>query len=92
MKEGGATASGLFYGATDFQLSLINLIALHQEGFTGEGIVIGVLDTGFKRTHAAFNLVGDPIDIVAEHDFVNDDPDTSPEAGDLGSRVAASTD
>jgi len=74
---------GGFYGAAEPQLALLNLIALHQDGFTGQGVVIGVLDTGFRRTHAAYNNAGDPLEVIAEHDFVNDDPNTAPESGDL---------
>jgi hypothetical protein len=55
---------------------------LHDEGFSGENVIIGVLDTGFKRSHAAFNNPDRPLNVVAEWDFVNDDPHASPEPGD----------
>ncbi|MCZ6834604.1 MAG: S8 family serine peptidase [Planctomycetota bacterium] len=81
--ERTAASQGAFYGSSESQLALINLIALHNEGFTGQGIVIGVLDTGFARTHDAFTNPADPIDVIAEYDFVNNDGNTAPEAGDL---------
>ncbi|GAG00104.1 unnamed protein product, partial [marine sediment metagenome] len=58
------------------------LIALHEAGFTGAGVVIGVLDTGFRKTHEVFNHPDHPLQVVAEWDFVQDDPDTQNESGD----------
>jgi subtilisin-like proprotein convertase family protein len=72
----------LDYGRSTTQLSQIDLIALHEAGYTGAGVLIGVLDTGFNRDHEAFNQPGHVIDVVAEYDFVDDDPDTSEEPGD----------
>jgi len=73
---------GVFYGRSESQLRQIGLVDLHDEGFTGEGVVIGVLDTGFDRAHDVFNEPGREIDVIAEHDFVDDDPITAPEPGD----------
>jgi subtilisin family serine protease len=78
----GGVAGGLDYGVAFDQLQQMNLIGLHDLGFTGAGVVIGVLDTGFRRTHAAFNEPGHPIDVIAEYDFVDDDPFTGIETGD----------
>jgi hypothetical protein len=72
-----------FYGETQEQLEQMNLTALHALGYTGLGMRIGVLDTGFRTTHEAFNTPGHPLNVVAEWDFVNDDPVTAPEPGDL---------
>lgn len=77
----GAGDAG-FYGSAEEQLTQINLLALHAQGFTGQGVVIGVLDTGFQRTHEAFNQPGHPLVVVAEHDFVDDDGNTAPQSGD----------
>jgi hypothetical protein len=73
---------GAFYGLSFDQLQTINLPDVHQLGWTGDGIVIGVLDTGFKRTHSAFSHPDNPLNVIAEYDFINDDPNTAPEAGD----------
>jgi serine protease AprX len=76
--RGGAAAAaraGDFYGFAQDQLDQINLTALHAEGATGDGVVIGVLDTGFRRTHLAFNDPVHPLQVVAEWDFVSGDPD-----------------
>ncbi len=71
-----------FYGLASEQLDQINLVALHARGYTGAGVRIGILDTGFNRAHAAFNTAGHPLVVVAEHDFVMNDGNTAPEAGD----------
>lgn len=71
-----------FYGLAEAQLTEINLIALHNLGYIGTGVVIGVLDTGFSRIHNAFNFPGNPISVIAEYDFVDDDTNTAPEPGD----------
>lgn len=73
---------GSFYGASYDQLQTINLPSVHEQGFTGQGIVIGILDTGFKRTHVAFADPDHPLNVIAEYDFINDDGNTAPEPGD----------
>ena len=80
---GGAAATGRgFYGAAEEQLTQINLIDLHDQGFTGDDVIVGILDTGFNRSHVAFNDISHPVDILTEWDFINDDGDTSYEEGD----------
>ena len=81
-----SNAVGVFYGESEEQLTQINLIALHDLGFTGAGVRVGVLDTGFERSHVAFNEVGHVLDVIAEYDFVDDDADTSIEVGDPSSQ------
>jgi subtilisin family serine protease len=70
------TATG-FYGSAETQLAQIHIPEVHALGYTGQGIIIGMLDTGFKRTHEAFNTPGHPINVIAEHDFINNTNDTS---------------
>jgi subtilisin family serine protease len=71
-----------WYGYAEDQLTQINLLATHAMGYTGQGVVIGVLDTGFERSHEAFNYPGHELTVLAEWDFVDDDGDTSIESGD----------
>ncbi len=71
-----------FYGLADTQVTQSGLPGLHDAGYTGQSIIIGVLDTGFKRTHVAFNDATHGLTIVAEYDFVDDDANTAPETGD----------
>ncbi len=84
----GSTSDAVIldYGRSTAQLTQINLIALHEAGYTGEGVIVGILDTGFRRDHDAFNQPGHVVDVIAEYDFVDDDPDTSNEAGDPSSQ------
>ncbi len=70
------------YGLSYGQLVQINLVELHNAGYTGAGIIMGILDTGFNRSHIAFNQPGHVVNVIAEYDFVDDDNDTSYEPGD----------
>lgn len=72
----------LDYGWATDQNAQINLIALHDAGFTGAGVRIGILDTGFELTHSAFRDADHPLKVVAAHDFINDDGIVGFESGD----------
>ncbi|MFA6471400.1 MAG: S8 family serine peptidase [Candidatus Latescibacterota bacterium] len=64
----------LSYGNSFEQLNLINVIPLQTRGYMGDGIRIGVLDSGFNNLgHAAF----DSISITNRRDFVEKDDDVS---------------
>jgi len=78
----GNKSSQAFYGNSEAQLAQINLIALHGLGYTGAGVRVGILDSGFIRTHEAFNQPGHLVNIVAEYDFVRNDGNTAFESGD----------
>ena len=85
-------ATVLDYGKAKTQITQIQVDFLHQEGFFGENIVIGLLDTGFNIEHTALERV----DVIAQHDFINDDADTAdevdqddPDQEDHGSMVLA---
>ncbi len=69
-------------GAAAPQQAQIGLNMLHSQGFTGTGVIIGILDSGFKRTHVAFNQPGHVVQVVAEHDFVFNDNQTANEPED----------
>ena len=77
-REQGQTAPMLDYGLSQNQLDLINVIPLHDANVSGAGVLIAMLDTGYTRSHES--LIH--LDIVAEWDFVNDDPITKNEPGD----------
>ena len=66
-------AQVLDYGNAKAQIAQIQADFLHQEGFFGENIVIGLLDTGFNLEHTAL----EGVDVIAQHDFVNDDANTA---------------
>ncbi|MDZ4830858.1 MAG: S8 family serine peptidase [Phycisphaerae bacterium] len=74
------------YGASTEQVMQMDLASLHARGFHGAGIVVGILDTGFHRVHEAFASAEHPLDVLAEHDFINDDPNTDIERGDASNQ------
>jgi len=84
-KAPGPTASnyaGASHGLAFDQLDLVEVPALHAQGYTGAGVVIGVLDTGFVTTHDAFNAPGSALDVIDAFDFVNNDSNVGIEVGD----------
>jgi subtilisin-like proprotein convertase family protein len=68
----------LDYGGSTAGLEQINVPPVHELGLTGDGVLIALLDAGFKRTHTALQGV----DVVAEYDFVDDDDTVENEPGD----------
>jgi subtilisin family serine protease len=60
--------TGLDYGPSLAQVSLLNVPALHDMGNSAQGIIIGVFDNGFRLlTHEAFASMN----ILATRDFVD---------------------
>ncbi len=68
------------YGPSFNQLQLSDVPAVHSKGITGEGILIGMLDTGFdwKNHESLINT-----NVVAEYDFVFKDSTTANETNDV---------
>lgn len=60
------------YGDTQNQVEMINADALHLQDYTGEGIVVAVLDSGFPNvdTIEAFQRLRDNGDLLDGYDFV----------------------
>ena len=59
------------YGNSLTQIQQINVPALHDKGFTGQGVTICLMDAGFNRlSHEVFSAMN----IIAMYDFVNNDP------------------
>lgn len=73
-----------FYGPAYNQLNQIGVVAAHNAGYTGSGILIGILDSGFRLTHTAFNQTvnAHPVQVVDQYDFVNNDSNPGPQPGD----------
>jgi subtilisin family serine protease len=59
-----------WYGATFKQNAMMQVPQLHAAGVTGAGVLVCVLDAGFRTTHQIFA----GLDVVAQYDFVNNDP------------------
>ncbi|MBM4116536.1 hypothetical protein FJ251_02165 [bacterium] len=77
-----ATAIGredpLDYGGSLTELAQLQVPPVHLRGFHGEGVVVGMLDSGFNTTHEA--LAG--LTVLGAWDFINDDPIVANEPGD----------
>lgn len=60
------------YGASSNQVEMIGINHLHSMGFTGSGIVIGVIDAGFNSVniHTAFDSIRLNGQILGTRDFV----------------------
>ena len=63
------------YGNALEQIEQINVHVLHEQGFTGDGVRILVMDTGFSLTHNS--LLG--INVVEEWDVIKNDQLTEDE-------------
>jgi hypothetical protein len=73
-----ARTDSLDYGPSFHQLEMINVPAVHREGYSGKGILVLVLDTGFYKEHESI----DTSRIVAEYDFINADTNTQNETAE----------
>jgi len=66
-------------GASLRQLQALDITPLHSLGITGTGVLVGMLDSGFRwRVHEALQTRH----VIAEHDFVFNDNTTANQAGD----------
>ena len=70
--------SPLDYGGSLPALEQINVPKVHAEGVTGKGVLVGMMDTGFRLTHEALSH----INVVDQWDFVDNDPIVDNEPGD----------
>lgn len=61
----------LDYGPSLTQLDQINVLPLHESGYSGQNVVVCILDTGFRKSHEIFQQSN----LIAEWDFVNADGD-----------------
>ena len=61
------------YGNAQTQIEQINVHELHNQGYTGEGVRILVIDTGFDLSHNAFQS----INVIDQWDVINDDSETA---------------
>jgi serine protease AprX len=61
------------YGVAETQISMLKGDFLHQEGFTGRGMHIAVIDAGFPNVDQlqAFQKIRDNNQILGGYDFVN---------------------
>jgi len=77
-----ADAMALDYGASAAQIEQINVHLAHIAGYAGQGVLICMLDTGYRKSHAAFADLFADGRMLAEWDFIFDDGETQDEAED----------
>jgi subtilisin family serine protease len=65
------TSPSPIYGGAFSQLNQINVLPLHKQGLSGRGVLVCLLDVGFRKSHEVFRLAH----LVAEWDFVLKDGD-----------------
>ncbi len=71
--------AGLDYGPSLDQLAMIHIPELHSLGITGNGVIVGMLDSGFRwREQQSLQTRH----VIAEHDFLNNRDSTSNGPGD----------
>jgi subtilisin family serine protease len=66
------------YGSAFTQLNQISVLPLHEQGVSGRGVRVCLLDVGFRKSHEVFRLAH----LVAEWDFVNNDNDVEQNRND----------
>ena len=72
----------LDYGASLTQVQMINVPVMHNKGHNGKGVVVAMLDSGYRKTHQAFARAYSEDRVLGEYDFVFNDGNTQNEAGD----------
>jgi serine protease AprX len=82
------------YGLSAAQLKYHRIDKVHELGFDGSDVIVGVMDGGFNSNHEAFNHLRNSRRILAERDFVDGGNDTKANVIDLnyqshGTSVAA---
>ena len=66
------------YGVSLTQNQGINAVAAHDSGYSAAGVIVAILDTGFRKDHITLA----PLKRIAEWDFVQSDGETANQAGD----------
>ncbi|WP_418603393.1 S8 family serine peptidase [Hwangdonia sp.] len=77
------------YGNTQNQVEMINVDDLHVADYTGSGVTIAVLDSGFENvdTMGAFQRLRDAGNLMGGYDFVNRNANVYASPGDHGTQV-----
>ncbi|HXU25983.1 MAG TPA: S8 family serine peptidase [Bacteroidia bacterium] len=71
-----ATQSDVFdYGMSQNQIYMLNGQCLHNQGYNGTGMQIGIIDNGFlnAKTAGVFDTLWQNNQVIATHDFLHDD-------------------
>ncbi len=81
-ESGAAGAGDLSYGASLGQLAEIQVTDAHAAGYSGQGVVICMIDTGYYKDHETFAPIITSGRLLGEQDFINGDGNTQNEPGD----------
>jgi serine protease AprX len=73
---------GRYYGESLDQLEQINVPVVHDMGFRGQGVIVGMLDTGYRTDHEAFDSAYADSRVLAEWDFIHDNGDVGNQGDD----------
>ncbi|WP_298517555.1 S8 family serine peptidase [uncultured Kordia sp.] len=90
MTENFETSVLFDYGSANNQITMIKTNKLHELDFTGEGVTVAVVDSGFSNVNTlpAFQRLRDNGDLLNGYDFVNRTSDVYAFTGsDHGTRV-----
>ncbi len=71
--KSSVSADVLNYGPSLRQLQLLNVPAVHALGFRGQGVLVCMMDTGFRKDHPAFQIAYNEGRVLNEYDFINHD-------------------
>lgn len=75
------------YGPSASQVYIMLSDLLHNAGYDGSGVLICMLDTGFRTDHSALAH----LNLIAERDFINWDAETGFEPGDPSGQFSHGT-
>ncbi|MFH1337143.1 MAG: S8 family peptidase [Candidatus Zixiibacteriota bacterium] len=67
------------YGESYAQLAQIHVPELHNVGYSGKGVLITILDTGYWLSHPAFDPILNSGRLVATRDFIHGDSNVEDE-------------
>jgi len=73
----------LDYGPSSNQITMINVAAAHTAGYDGSGVLVCMMDTGFRKDHTAFADAYAEGRVLDEYDFIFDDGNTQDEGEDV---------
>jgi len=68
----------LDYGPSLAQNNQLGIVDLHEMGYSGNGVVVAILDSGFDTHHPATK----DLNVVGQHDFVDNDDSVDLDPGD----------
>lgn len=77
--------TGMFtfdYGLSLTQVNMLNVPAVHDLGYNGQGIIICLMDSGFRKTHNAFTQAYSDGRVLDEYDFIFNDAEVDNEPED----------